>query len=154
MTATEFQSMLHAGKVSGTGEQELKKHLSTHLSQGFCPTQRSVHMLSEGHANVHYGSLNFTYDGKEKSEFIKWTEMNIDKEISIYIQRHLTSKFIQPSDVIRVQVVVGGNHGDTAFQFGASVSVELANNRIIDFKVSVCELICRKDTGCLIKETI
>ena len=38
MTATEFQSMLHAGKVSRTGERELKKHLSTHLGQGFCPT--------------------------------------------------------------------------------------------------------------------
>jgi hypothetical protein len=154
MTATEFQSMLHAGKVSGTGEQELKKHLSTHLGQGFCPTQRSIHMLLEGHANVHYGSLNFTYDRKEKSEFIEWTEKNIDKEISIYLQRHLTSKFIQPSNVIRVQVVIGGNHGETAFQFGASVSVELADNCIIDFEVLVCELICRKDTGRLIEETI
>jgi hypothetical protein len=154
MTATEFQSMLHAGKVSGTGERELKKHLSTHLGEGFCPTRCSVHMLSEGHASVHYGSLNFTYDGKEKSEFIEWTEKNIDEEISIYLQHHLTSKFIQPYDVIRVQVVVGGDHGDTTFQFGVSVSVELADNCIINFEVSVCKLICRKDTGRLIKETI
>jgi hypothetical protein len=111
-------------------------------------------MLLEGHVNVHYASLNFTYDGKEKSDFIEWTEKNINEEISIYLQRHLTSKFLQPSDVICVQVVVGGNQGDTAFQFGAPVSVELADNRIIDFEVSVCELICRKDTGRLIKETI
>jgi hypothetical protein len=111
-------------------------------------------MILEGHANVHYGSLNFTYDGKEKSEFIEWTEKNIGKEISIYLQRHLTSKFIQPSDVIHVRVVIGCDHGDTAFQFGASVSVELADNRIIDFQVLVCELICRKDMGHLIKETI
>ncbi len=51
-------------------------------------------------------------------------------------------------------MVVGGNHGDTAFQFGASVSVELADNCIIDFEVSVCKLICRKDTGCLLEQTI
>jgi hypothetical protein len=51
-------------------------------------------------------------------------------------------------------VVVGGDHGDTAFQFGASVSVDLIGFRIIDFEVSVCELICRKDTGKLIKRTI
>jgi hypothetical protein len=51
-------------------------------------------------------------------------------------------------------VVVGGDHGDTAFQFGASVSVNLTGNRIIDFEVSVCELICRKDTGKLFKSTI
>ena len=108
--------------MSGTTEQELKKYLSTHLGQGFCPTRCSIHMLSEGHAKVHYGSLNFTFDGKEKSEFIEWTEKNIDEAISIYVQRHLTSKFIQQTDVICVQVVVGGNHGDMAFQFGALVS--------------------------------
>jgi hypothetical protein len=43
-------------------------------------------------------------------------------------------------------VIVGGDHGNTAFQFGASVSVDLIGIRIIDFEVSVCELICCEDT--------
>ncbi len=49
-----------------------------------------------------------------------------------------------PADIERVQVVVGGDHEDTAFQFGASVSVHLKDDAIIDFEVSVCELICQK----------
>jgi len=53
-----------------------------------------------------------------------------------------------------VQVVAGGNHGDTAFQFGASVFVELNNGKTLDFEVLVCEVICRKDTGPLIEATI
>jgi hypothetical protein len=53
-----------------------------------------------------------------------------------------------------VQVVVGRDHGDTAFQFGASISVELNDATIIDFEVSVCKLICCKDTAKLIKQTI
>jgi hypothetical protein len=65
MTATEFQAMLYAGKESGIGERELKKHLSTHLGPGFCPTRRSVNMLSEGHSVVHYGSCEFTFEGKK-----------------------------------------------------------------------------------------
>ena len=36
MSATKFQAMLRAGGVSGTGESELKKHLSAHLGKGFC----------------------------------------------------------------------------------------------------------------------
>ena len=36
-------------------------------------------MLSEGHDKVEYGSCNFTYDSKEKSDFIEWTEKNIDE---------------------------------------------------------------------------
>jgi hypothetical protein len=111
-------------------------------------------MLSEGHGIVHYSSCDFTYDGKEKSEFVKWTEKNINKEICIYLQRHLLSKLVHLSDVVHVQVVAGGNHGNTAFQFGASVSVELASNCIIELEVSVCKLICRKDTGCLLEQRI
>jgi hypothetical protein len=68
MSATQFQAMLRAGGVRGTGERrELKKHLSPHLGKGFCPTRRSVNMLSEGHCIVYYGSIEFTYDGKEKA---------------------------------------------------------------------------------------
>jgi hypothetical protein len=66
MSVTAFQSMLHAGMVTGTGEQELKKHLTFHLGQGFCPTRRSVNMLLEGHGIFHYDSCEFTYDGKER----------------------------------------------------------------------------------------
>ena len=44
--------------------------------------------------------------------------------------------------------------GVSAFQFGASVLVELADDSKINFELSVCELICRKDTGRLLEETI
>jgi hypothetical protein len=89
MSATQFQAMLCAGCVSGTGERELKKHLSAHLGKGFC---RSINMLSEGHCEVYYDSIEFTYNGKEKAEFIEWTEKNINDKITVYLQRHLNSK--------------------------------------------------------------
>jgi hypothetical protein len=80
---------------------------------------------------------------------------NIHDEITVYLQRHLTSKSVMPADIKRVQVVVGGNHGDTAFQFGASVSVHFRDDaEPINFELSVCELICRKDTAKLIEATI
>ncbi len=151
MSATQSQAMLHAGKVTGTGERELKKHLSSHLGKDFFPNRRSVNMLSEGHGVVHYGCCDFTYDGKKKSEFFKWIEKNIDEEIATYLQRHLSSKSVMPADVLCVHVVVGGNHGDTAFQFGASVSVELTNSSTINFEVLTCELICCKDRGHLLE---
>jgi hypothetical protein len=154
MSSTQFQAMLCSTGVSGEGERELKKHLSAHVGKGFCPTRQSVNMLAEGQSDIHYDSLEFTYDGKDKAEFVEWTEKNIHHEIVIYLQHHLTSKSIMPSDVVRIQVVVDGNHGDTTFRFGASVSVHLTDNRIIDFKVSVCELICHKDMSKLIKTTI
>jgi hypothetical protein len=82
MSSTQFQAMLSAAKVSGTGERELTKHLSAHLIKGFCLTRQSVDILAKGHCNIHYGSLEFTYDGKEKDEFIEWTEKIIKQCIS------------------------------------------------------------------------
>ncbi len=128
MTTTQFQGMSSSGRFIGTSKKELKKHLSAHLGKGFCPTRQSIDMLAKGHSKVHYSMMEFTYDGKEKAEYIEWTEKNINEEITIYLQRHLTSKSITPSDVVHVQVVVGGDHGDTAFQFGASVSVHVIGN--------------------------
>ena len=67
----KFQAMLYFGKVSRTEERELKKHLSSHLGTGFCPTRQSVNMLSEGHSVVHYGSCEFTFEGNNKAEFVE-----------------------------------------------------------------------------------
>jgi hypothetical protein len=154
MTPTTFYSMIFAAGVNGRGEAEIKKHLKAHLGADFCPTRKGVSMLSDGHGVVHYNSMDFTYDGKQQSERIEWTEKCIDDEIIRYLQSHLQSESVDPSDICDVQVVVGGDHGDTAFQFEASVAVEPSNKKIIDFEVSACEIICRKDTGALLEKTI
>ncbi len=71
MTATEFQAMLCAGNLSGEAEKVLKKNLSSHLGQGFCPLRRSVDMLSVGHSIVHYESCTFTFEENKKAEFVE-----------------------------------------------------------------------------------
>ena len=108
-------------------------------------------MLSEGHGVLHYNSIDFTYKSKMQTEFIEWTEKNIDDKIARYLQHCQMSKKVNPSNVLSVHVVVGCNHGSTAFQFEASVSVKLRDEYIIEFKVSACEFRCRKDTAKLIE---
>lgn len=108
MSATAFQAMLTASKINGAGERELKKHLRAHLGKGFCPTRRSVHMLSDGHGEIKCGKTEFVYSGKEQAESVEWSEKRLDDEIARYLQRHL----VKPSDGIHVQVVAGGDHGE------------------------------------------
>jgi hypothetical protein len=74
MTATRFATMIKAAKITGVGEREVQKYLSAELRHGFCPTQQSVDILSDGHVEVKYDSINFTFEGKKEEEFIKWTE--------------------------------------------------------------------------------
>ena len=52
ITPTQFQAMCTEGGATGEGERELKKHLSTHLGKGFCPTRHSVDVMAEGHCEI------------------------------------------------------------------------------------------------------
>ena len=99
------------------------------LGRASVQLKKNVSILSEGHGVVHYDSIDFTFEGKTQTEFIEWTEKSIDDKIAWYLQRHLMSKNVNPSDVLSVQVVVGDDHSDKAFQFGASVSVKLCGGK-------------------------
>jgi hypothetical protein len=66
----------------------------------------------------------------------------------------LRSRNVAPSDVLAVEAVVGGDHGDTAFQFVAAVTATLVSGEHLYFEVTACELICRKDTAALLERTI
>ncbi len=74
MTATGFAAMMKAAKITGVGEREVRKYLTAELEPGFCPSRRSVDILSDGHIEVKYDSINFTFEGKKEEEFIEWTE--------------------------------------------------------------------------------
>ena len=65
---------------------------------------------------------------EKRSQNLLSGQKKIDKEITLEFKRHLSSKSVMPTDVLHVQVVVGGDHGDTAFQFAVSVSVKLTDN--------------------------
>ena len=79
---------------------------------------------------------------EKRSQNLLIGQKKLDKDITLELKRRISSKSVMLTNVLCVQVVVGGNHGNTAFQFGMSVSVKLTNNCIINFEVSVCELIC------------
>jgi hypothetical protein len=82
-------------------------------------------MLVDGYSMVHYGSIDFLFDGKEKAEKIEWAEKNINNEITKNLQHHLKSKAIALADVEHYQNIIGGNHRDVAFKFGVSIIVEI-----------------------------
>jgi hypothetical protein len=110
--------------------------------------------LAVGHTKVHTGSMYWIYEGKEREEMVEWTEKDFHTEIEVQLLRWLKNRGMRPSDVKAVQAVVGGDHGDTAFQFGAAITAEMHDGRKIYFEVTTAELICRKDTSKLLEATI
>jgi hypothetical protein len=154
MSTVEYVAMLSALNITGARERELTKYLRQYIGKAFCPTQNEMSMLTKGHTKVYTGSILWTYEGKSRKETVEWSEKHLHTEIETQLCRILRSRNVKPSDVLAVEAVVGGDHGDTAFQFGAAVTATLVSGEHLYFEVTTCELICRKDTAALLERTI
>ena len=150
----KYTAMMSALNITGKKERVLGKYTRQHLGPAFCPTQKIVSILAVGHTKVHTGSMPWIYESKEREETAEWTEKDLHTEIEVQLLRYLKSRGMRPSDVKAVQAVVGGDHGDTAFQFGAAITAEMHDGRKIYFEVTTVKLICRKDTSKLLEATI
>ena len=77
-------------------------------------------------------------------------------------QRQLQSKGVSPEDIIRIDIITGGDHGKGAFVARARIVVALdeqatSEGEKIDsfsFEISVAEIICRKDNADILCKTI
>ncbi len=76
MSATAFQAMLHAGKVSGTGERELKKHLRAHLGKGGSLNGKDIKKVMNNASHIFDQFAVIFKDGKRPDCILSVT--NID----------------------------------------------------------------------------
>jgi hypothetical protein len=142
MSMVKYAAMMSTLNITGEKERVLEKYTRHHLGPAFCPTQKSVSLLAVGHTKVHTGSMPWIYEGKEREKTVEWMEKVLHTEIEVQLLRCLKSRGMRPYDVKSVQAVVGGDHGDTAFQFGAAIAAEMHDGRKIYFEVTTVELIC------------
>jgi hypothetical protein len=138
MSTVEYTAMMSALNITGKKERVLGKYMRQHLGPAFCPTQRSVSILAQGHTKVYTGSMPWIYEGKEREETVEWTEKDLHTEIEVQLLRYLKSRGI----------------GDTAFQFGAAITAEMHDGGKIYFEVTTVKLICRNDSSKLVEATI
>ena len=156
MSTTQFVAMLSALQITGQKEKVLAKYLRQYLGKGFCPSQRGMSILGEGHAEVFTNSIEWEYEAGKRKEKVEWMEKNVHSEIEIQLTRALNSRsLLQPSNVYEVQVVLGGDFGDKAFHFVAEVTAFLNDgSEPVYFEFIVSELICKSESAPLLEATI
>jgi hypothetical protein len=71
MSTVQYVAMLSALKMTGTKERVFSRHLKQYVGKDFCSTQRGVLILAEGRTNVHTGSIQWIYEGKEREETVE-----------------------------------------------------------------------------------
>ncbi len=84
---------------------------------------------------------------------MEWSKKDLHSEIEIQLSRVLKSREVKASDVKALQAVIGGDHSDTTFQFGAAITAKLQDGEQLYFEVCCCKLVCRKDTSALFETT-
>jgi hypothetical protein len=154
ISATIYAAMISELRTTHEHKKVLTRHLRYLIGQCFCPSRRHFEILYNGHSEINVGSLSWDYNGTQKAKTVEWCQTDIIMEVENQMSRVLQSHNVEPSTSKGIQVVVGGDHGDTAFQFGAEVAIMLSDKRVIDFEITNIELICRTDTASLIKATI
>ena len=154
MSTTQYVAMLSALGISGRKEEELAKHLRHHLGKSFTPSRSQVSSLAEGHSLVTASSIQWQYEKDKRAETVQWSDKDIHTEIEMQLTRQLNAHNVKSSDVEKVRAVVGGDHGDTAFQFVAEVTAVLKDKKRIKFESIISELICRTDSSALLEATI
>jgi len=94
----------------------------TSFARNLCLASTKKRVLYLGRHKSHITNLRLRYTNTNEiwECSIEWSEKWIDDKIARYLQCHLQSKSGKPVDVLRIQAVAGGDHGDTAFQFEAS----------------------------------
>jgi hypothetical protein len=116
--------------------------------------QTAIAILTKGHADIHTDSKVWIYQGKEIEDMVEWWDMDLDKAVARQLLRGLKSWNVNPSDVVEVQAVVGGDHGNTTFQFRVAVTAKLRSGDELSYELLSSELMCRKDTAALLEATI
>ena len=144
------------------------RHLCNHLGKDFFDPEYKVQMLSDGNMKVTCGSIEYAYEDGGIKETIDFTYKNMADEAAAQLSRQMKSRGItSPGEIVRVDVVHGGDYGKGAFIAGARLSVILSDeatamdvdgekekHESFSFEISVAEILCRKDNAEILTLTI
>ena len=164
MDAVEIASMFKAGGVTSRPcRRGLMCVLRNHFGKNAFAPEYKVQLLCEGHSPVMTGSFEHAYEDGAVKETITYSQKNVAAEAVAQLTRQLRSRNFVPSDVERVDIITGGDHGLGAFVAGSRIVVIADERRQDDdgrpiesfsFEISVAEILCRKDNAKILSESI
>ena len=154
MNAIEMGAMFSDANLGIEARRVILKHLREHFGKDSFSPLHSTKRFGEGYTTIKAGMCSYKYAETGISEQIPWSIKNVADEVATQLQRELNERMIKPSDIKRIDIALGGDHGKGAFIFSADIVLVLQDNERIYNEVAIGEIICRKDTAELIEMTI
>ena len=154
MDTLSMAAMFNDAGISTEAKKKILKHLRYHFgSKSFAPLHETK-MYGEGYTEVKTGVIEYKTDETKIMEKIPWSVKDAAAEVASQLCCQLNSKAISLDQIERLDFVVGGDHGKGVFIFCGNIVVVLRSGERIKIEVVLAEILCRKDTADLIKNTI
>ena len=161
MGAVPIAAMFKAGNItSKKSRRGIMRHLRYHFGKEYFDPEYKVQMLCEGHTKIMTKSIEYSYEDGKAKETIEFSQKNIADEFASQLKRQLQSRKIMPSEIERIDIITGADHGLGAMIVGSRIVVILKDNVSDDtkesfsFEISVAEILCRKDNADLLDKTV
>ena len=101
-----------------------------------------------------FGEYNIIYELDSKPNFILYWVRDytaiFKKEITLLIN----SKQLKVNEISRIDIIVGGDHGQGNFRFLMKLLFVVKNTKNIERTSSIAYILCKKDNGGILKNTI
>ena len=123
-----------------------------HFGKKTFATRRKTEMLCEGHSHVFTNKAKHAFEEGEAEEILEFSYKDIEVEVGNQIARRLEGEKIDviTVNIERVDLIVGGGHGQSAFQADVQVVIPFSTHDNIPtlvFDISIAEVIYRKDNS-------
>lgn len=160
MSPEYTSAIMKDANLNKTQLRMIKRKIEAFLPEGqkLFPSEREICELEEGFHEPTIGdSFYYEEEGRER-ELIEWWYKDIDLSVENYLKRLFSStrpEGRRASDVTRVAVVFGGDHGQGAFR--ASVRVLLyfvIGEPPEEHEIDVAHVKCKKDNYEILEKSI
>ena len=127
MNETRLAAMWKDTGVNFTQEAVILRHLRGHFGNRAFATLKKVRMLCEGHTEIKVGKAPHSYEKGDAPETLEYSYKCLKTELETQIASKLSCYDLQRTPIERVDIILGGDHGQGAFQFGVKVVIVLKN---------------------------
>ena len=101
-----------------------------------------------------FGEYNYYHETRTKPEVILFWVRDTVAIFKIETQLLIDSDQIDISDINRINIVVGGDHGQGAFRYSMKILYIMNSGKIYESIQPVDYILCQKDSGMILKNTI
>ena len=133
--------------------------MNYHFGYSVFASIKKITELGKDHVQPTFGQYDYiSVDGHKPEEIPFWTknptEVFILQLKNMLSQTKFSDKQIKLSDIERIDIITGGDHGAGAFRCPICIVLKFTDGTYVQTECSIAHIQCKKDNGVVLENTI